>query len=168
MSVKKIVKSEVEANGFAPASRLWIRAKDGVRQVIELEKSKRGEYYFVNVAVFLEEVEQSARINKASDCHVEVRLEHLIPQEFRRPLFSALDEEVTITDEDRERIIQQAMPAAFAFLDRYSVKASILELARLPKLERPSGVTVWWPLLEFVGHKRTSPFDADYDPRWRP
>ncbi len=85
-------------------------------------------------------------------------------------LVDALDEKQNINQQLRTETIRSVLlDYVEPFLEKYSTRQAILEVAKKPRGERRNPpFLVWWPLLEYVGVKRRGPFDADFDPEWGP
>jgi len=168
--VKAAVVAELGLFGFKKKNRLWRRDQEGICQVVELQRSTRGNYYYLNLGILLDEVEPDKRIKHSSDCHLDGRLESLVSDELREPLIRALDNDAQVGLAARMDVIHRALlefaEPAFA---KFSSREDILAFAKRPQQERvEERFTVWWPLLEFVGIKRRIPSDPDFDSRWIP
>lgn len=78
----------------------WYRRSDETVVVLNLQKSNFGPSYYVNVAVWLLAA-GSADAPKPSHCHIQTRLEALVPAELQKRLEALLDLESPIEDNAR-------------------------------------------------------------------
>lgn len=159
-----------ENEQFHRVGPVWIRDRGVVLDVLELQRSNHGRYYYINVGVFLKEAEAPKRIRYTADCHLDVRAESLVPHDLKLRLIRATDLEVDLSQDSRLGTIAEAVHEyVLPFFDKYSTGQAILELANTPHSRRSgTGISVWWPLLEYAGHPKRIPSDNDFDPEWIP
>lgn len=166
-----ILSGALDGTGFRRIGRseAWLRTRDETLDVIDLQRSTRDDYYYVNLGIVLKEAPHKENIRRASDCHLNIRLEDLLPFRSREELLQALDMRQPMEETVRDRIITGYMRNyGLPLFERYSTRQTILALARTPRSKRFGEPMVWWDLLAFVGIPKRNAGDPDFDPEWGP
>jgi hypothetical protein len=118
--VKEIVNDELTKLGFEKGGLNWYKHYKEVIHVVALQKSAWGNSYYINLAVWVNELGSSEQ-PKCRECHLQVRLDSIdgSPNE----IDAALNEEDywKMNAEQRRDIIKLALcNAEFAFFENLS------------------------------------------------
>ncbi len=104
MSSRNIIQETFDefgkASGASKKSGSWYRRSDETILVFNLQKSNYAVRYYVNVAVWLLAA-GPADAPKPAQCHVQTRLERLVPSELEERLTALLDLDSPIDDDTR-------------------------------------------------------------------
>jgi hypothetical protein len=119
----------LRAYGFVRKKKHWYRQEAETTLVIGIRKSDWGNQYFVDLGVWLREL-QHVDYPQAEDCHIGVRLNAIVQEP--EALEHALDlEEFSIADEDRPEIIIHALTnAGVPYLHEWDTKKRICKRLR--------------------------------------
>jgi|GEM_PF-6613723 len=168
--VRDLVGQEIKSMGFTMAHSVWSRNVNGIRQLLQVERSSWGPDYEIGVGIVLDEVAPGRVVKRAASCDLYTVASQLAPAELRMRFIEALKEDSGMGPDLRLGEIRSVL---LGFVDtfflHYSDRDSILDFAKMPRDQRPTrAVLASWALLEYVGIKRRGPSDPDFDPRWGP
>lgn len=93
--------------GFSKKGKHWVREAAQCFSLVSLQKSQWGEQFYVNLGAFVKELDPQVTAPKESQCHLRVRLTHLLPD--KTALERCLDFENEMAEEERLRIITSAL-----------------------------------------------------------
>jgi hypothetical protein len=79
-SLKKSIALPLENVGFVKKGQTWYLDSKDVISVVNLQKCDWGEWYFINVGIWLKVLEEGS-FPKESECHLNYRAESLFPDQ---------------------------------------------------------------------------------------
>ena len=104
MSVRNLIQTTIDefgrSLGGSKNSGSWYFTGPDAIAVLNLQKSQYGPRYYLNVGLWLLGV-GAATNPKPTHCHVQSRLEELVPSDLRRNVELLLDLDYAIVDEER-------------------------------------------------------------------
>lgn len=137
----------VPAEGFRRKASTWYSDKEQTILLVNLQRSRWGPQYYVNLAVWVKALGPAA-LPKEADCHIRCRLGALVPEEMETTVSALLDLENGLGDIDRKT-------AVAALLRQYGLpvlkECSTLDgIGRLLKGDALKGAAVQVKLLQLL------------------
>ena len=121
LALEGLIAPPLKALGFKKRARTWWRHRDETIQVLNLQKSSFGERLYVNLGVYVKALE-TEEFPPEQRCHVQVRLERVVPEERSLSVASA----DSITDPKPE-LISAVLEDGLGWLDQVATYRGLRE-----------------------------------------